>query len=247
MENEEKSILEKLNTRWVTPLFAVIAIIYGFIFKVTSDRVDQNTRNLNNLKIQIDNQLRQKEFDNNLKMTIYQEVKEAIKEKNDSALQNATLIVVNEMLKDDSLFKEKLKTVLFASTNSKKLIATQQKIDQFSVEQTSTPVNGFRIDIFYLDNILAEAKPRAEKIQRLLQSRFPQYKTRLRLLPKEINAQTGYRIDANQVRFESGEKNIADEVLNAIVREGIFQKEQPIPHLTSNSTPNYISIFVRNM
>ncbi len=247
MGTEEKSFLEKLNSKWVTPFFAVIAIIYGFIFKVTSDQVDQNAKNLNNLKIQIDNQLRQKEFDNNLKMTIYQEVKEAIKQKDDSTLQNATLIVINEMLKDDSLFKEKLKTVLFASTNSKKLIATQQKIDQFSVEQTSTPVNGFRIDVFYLDNILAEAKPRAEKIQALLQKKYPTYKVRLRLLPREINAQNGYRVDANQIRFEPGEKQIANDVLKTIGAEGIFQKEQPIPHLTSNSTPNYISIFVRNM
>ncbi len=246
METEKKSFLEKLNSKWVTPLFAILAIVYGFIFKINSDQIDQNTKNLKNLQTQIDNELRKKEFENNLKLTIYKEVKDAI-EARDSSLQKATLIVVNEMLKEDTLFREKLKTVLFSSTNSKKLIAVQQKIDQFSVEQTAAPLNGFKIDVFYLDDIISEAKPRAEQIVSLLHVKYPNYIIRPRLLPKEINAQSGYRIDANQIRFESSERQIANAILKVISEEGIFRKEQPQMIMTSYSTPNYISIFVRNM
>ncbi len=114
MEKEKKSFLEQMNTRWVTPLFAIIAVVYGFFIQVNFDKLDT-------LSKKIDNELRVKEFDNNLKMTIYSEVKDAIQQK-DTALQNATLIVINEMLRDDSVFREKLKTVLFASSNSQKLI-----------------------------------------------------------------------------------------------------------------------------
>lgn len=126
MEKEKKSVLEKLNSRWVTPLFAIIAVVYGFIFKINSDKLDTYSMELNNLSKKIENELRVKEFDNNLKMTIYGEVKEAIQQK-DTALQNATLIVINEMLKDDSAFREKLKTVMFASSNSAGLIEVQKK------------------------------------------------------------------------------------------------------------------------
>ena len=246
METENKSFLEKLNSKWVTPLFAILAIVYGFIFKINSDQIDQNTKNLKNLQTQMDNELRKKEFENNLKLTIYKEVKDAI-EARDSSLQKATLIVVNEMLKEDTLFREKLKTVLFSSTNSKKLIAVQQKIDQFSVEQVSAPSNGFKIDVFYLDDIIGEAKPRAEQIVSLLHVKYPNYIIRPRLLPKEINAQSGYRIDANQIRFESSERQIAYEVLKIIGEDKIFRKEQPQMIMTGYKTPNYISIFVRNM
>lgn len=251
METEKKSFLEKLNSKWITPLFAIIAVVYGFIFKVNNDKLQMNSEQLDNLSKQIQNELRVKEFDNNLKMTIYGEVKEAIKQK-DTALQNATLIVVNEMLKDDSAFREKLKTVLFASSNAKQLIAVQQKIDQFSSDQKAlvqspkaTP--GFKIDVFYLDDILSEAKPRAEKIVDVLKNRFPSNTIRLRLLPKEINAQSGYRISANQIRFESNESEFAKEVLNVIKEKNIFQIEQPVLHLTNYNTPNYISVFIRNM
>lgn len=246
METENKSFLEKLNSKWVTPLFAILAIIYGFFFKINSDQIDQNTKNLKNLQTQMDNELHKKEFENNLKLTIYKEVKDAI-EQRDSSLQKATLIVVNEMLKEDTIFREKLKTVLFSTTNSKKLIAVQQKIDQFAVEQTTTTVNGFKIDVFYLDDIIGEAKPIAEQIVSLLHVKYPNYIIRLRLLPKEINAQDGYRIDANQIRFESSERVIANEVLKIIGDKKIFIKEQPQLIMTNYRTPNYISVFVRNM
>ncbi len=252
METDKKSFLEKLNSKWVTPLFAIIAIVYGFMFKVNNDKLQQNANELDYLSKQIENELRVKEFDNNLKMMIYSEVKEAITKK-DSALQNATLIVINEMLKDDTLFREKLKTVLFASSNSKQLIAVQEKIDQFSSEQKdmvkpSASSIGYKIDVFYLDDIVDEAKPRAEKIVKLLEKRYPENTVRLRLLPKEVNAQVGYRISANQIRFEPGESELAKEVLEVIQQNSVFKLEQPVMHeINYYKSPNYISIFVRNM
>ena len=242
METEQKSFLERINANWITPLLAIITAVYGFMFKMNSDK-------LNNLQTQIETQLRQKEFENNLKLTIYQEVKEAIVKK-DTTLQNATLIVVNEMLKDDSIFREKLKTVLFASTNSNSLINVQNKIDNFTVEQASTTTltapDTFKIDVFYLDAIPVEAKSRAEKVVALLKSIYPRYTIRLRLLPKEINARSGYRIDSNQIRYEESELQIAKTVLDAINKNKIFEQDKPKLNLTTYYTPYYCSIFVRN-
>ena len=252
MENEKKSFLEKLNSRWITPLFAIIAVVYGFIFKLNSDKLESYSMELENLSKKIENELRVKEFDNNLKMTIYSEVKEAIQKK-DTALQNATLIVINEMLKEDSAFREKLKTVLFATSNSQKLIEVQQKIDQFSTEQkavekVSNTTGDFKIDVFYLDEIVNEARPRAEKIVKLIRSAYPEIKVRLRLLPKEVNARSGFRISGNQIRYEPEESDMANEVLKLIERNDVFELEKPeLVQLNAYKSPDYISIFIRNM
>ena len=248
MEPTQKSIFDKLNSNWITPVLAIITGVYGFMFKMNSDKLDENTKNLNNLKTQIETQLRQKEFENDLKLTIYKEVKDAIVKK-DTSIQNATLIVVNEMLKEDTAFREKLKTVLFASPNSNTLIAVQKKIDEFTDEQTLTTTTrgNFTIDVFYLDDIITEAKPRAEQIAGLLRTMHPGYNIRLRLLPKEVNARSGYRISANQIRFEASESKVAQEAYDAIFKNKIFSLEQPKMNTISYRTPNYLSIFVRNM
>lgn len=243
MENEKKSFLERLNNRWVTPLFAIVAVIYGFIFKVNNDK-------LNTLTQQVENELRVKEFDNNLKMTIYSEVKEAIQNK-DTALQNATLIVINEMLKDDSAFREKLKTVLFASSNSAGLIQVQKKIDQFSDEEKKVTEfvksnDSFRVDVFYLDD-LKEGKEEADKFIGKLKEEFGEESVRLRLLPKEVNARNGFRISENQIRYEPGEEGQAERIKTLIKNSGAMPLEPPrLLKLNNYKSPNYISVFVRN-
>ena len=107
--------------------------------------------------------------------------------------------------------------------------------------------NTFTIDVFYLESIKQEALPRAKQIKELLTAVWPTFNIRLRLLPREVNARSGYRIDANQVRYEKGEETIAQKCLNAIVSKKIFTLEQPVLHEVKKVTSNYISVFVRNM
>ncbi len=248
METNQRTFFERINAMWVTPILAIITAIYGFIFKMNNDKLTEASIKLNNLKTQIDTELKQKEFNNNLKMTIYKEVKDAIAGK-DTGLQNATLIVVNEMLKDDSAFREKLKTVLFASSNSKDLYKVQKNIDQLAEAeiQTKTQTGKFTIDVFYLADIPSESVPLSDKVVALLKTKYPGYNIRKRLLPKEVNARSGYRIDANQIRYEPNESNMANEIKKAIESNNIFQNEQPFLRTTTNKTPGYISIFIRNM
>ena len=58
--------------------------------------------------------MKEREFRNELKIQMYSEVKEAIS-KNDEKLKSVVLLMVNEMLADASLFREKLITILLAS------------------------------------------------------------------------------------------------------------------------------------
>ena len=121
---------------------------------------------------------------------------------------------------------------------------------------SSTPENAvskvdnaikFKIEVFYLPDIIREAKPRAEKIAELLKKQFPQSNILVVPLTVEQNSRAGYRISANQIRCEGSELEFAQKVLATISSGKVFQKEQPIIHFTTSITKDYISIFVRNM
>ena len=152
---------------------------------------------------------------NNLKIQMYGEVKEAISQ-DDEKLQNAVLLLVNEMLADDTLFREKLITILLASPNVDTSVKnTQKKIEEktnkFVSEERTVSTDKFTIDIFYLEDIIEEAKPRAEEIMAALNEKLGEkFQIRLRRLPRNINAKSGYRISANEIRYEK-EENIPSQ------------------------------------
>ncbi|MGI6343298.1 MAG: hypothetical protein ACOXZ9_10040 [Bacteroidales bacterium] len=249
MSNEEKLTRKeilKIILKWLPPSF--FTIIAGIFIFVNFIFYEKTNKKLNNDKIKIENELRLLEFENNLRLTLYKEVKEAIVQK-DTIMQKATLLVVNEMLDDDYIFRDKLINVLLQSTNSQKLIKTQQRIDTFQEEQMSIESDKFTIDIFYLEDILDEAKPLAEKVYYLLCTKYPQYSIRKRLLPSSINSKIGYQIDFNQIRYDINtyEKLVAEDILFEIQKNNIFKKEQPTLQGINNDTKNYLSIFIRNI
>jgi hypothetical protein len=183
---------------------------------------------------------------------MYNEVKAAMLVKNDTSLQKAVMLIVNEMLADDSVFRDKLVTLLLAAPNAGKSLRMEQRkndtiVRYFKMEEEQISSKNFSIDIFYLDDLKAEAKPRAEKIKNVLSVKYPDYQVRVRLLPRNINARSAYRISANEIRFEDDEKEIATQVLSLIEQNKIFNIEQPKLHKSTQKTPKYISIFVRNM
>ena len=196
----------------------------------------------------------QKEFKNNLKIKMYGEVKEAITQ-DDEKLQNAVLLLVNEMLADDSIFKEQLITILLASPNIDESVKKNQntyelKSEEFAIEEKQLNTGKFVIDVFYLEDIINEAKNNEQKIVNALQKELPDnYQIRLRLLPLNINAKSGYRISSNQIRFENDESETANKILTIIENEKIFELEQLQKKIINpkNKTPNYLSVFVRNM
>ncbi|MCD4744831.1 MAG: hypothetical protein K8R58_00865 [Bacteroidales bacterium] len=184
---------------------------------------------------------------------MYGEVKEAII-KEDKKLQNAVLLIVNELLSDDSLFKDKLITILLASPNTDESVKKeQQKIEkkayEFVEEEKQKKTDVFTIDVFYLEDIIEESEPRAKKIVHTLSNEFPSYQVRIRRLPHYINAKRGYRISANEIRYESDEKELSEKILSIIESQKIFELEQPLLNeINPNKpSPKYLSIFVRNM
>lgn len=156
------------------------------------------------------------------------------------------------MIGDDTLFKDKLTSILLASPNTQPEVkvayqAIERKENYFKVEQSSIPQDRFTIDVFYLEDVINEAEPRANEVVNLIKKNYPDYKVRKRLLPRSINAKSGYRISGNEIRFEPQEKDIATGILELIIKNKIFQLEQPKSHLINHHSEKYISVFVRNM
>lgn len=214
---------------------------------------------LENQSTALESDLRKREFGNSLKFRLYEEVRNAITGR-EPKIQDAVVLIINEMLADDSVYRAKLSNILLSSQNTDAAVKTSivqtQKLEYtFVAEQTQTlatlnrPENEdkFTIDVFYLEDVKQEAKPRAEKIVTLLDTKYPQHTVRLRMLPKIINARSGYGIGSNQVRYEPGEKKLAEEVIDYITSEKIFPREQLTGHPVKSKTTHYISVFVRNM
>lgn len=236
-------------------IIAILAILTGINtytstknkndLEIATMRIDTAQRKLNLQSTELDNIIKRREFDNNLKMEMYKETKDAIGK--DSLTQNATLVILNEMLADDSAFRWKLKSILSQSPSLKAQAVIQKKLDVFSYQQSSLVKSKFTIDVFYLEELVKEALPRAKRIVEVLKQKFPSYNVRLRVLPTAVNIQSGYRIDANKIRYEKSETAIAKQVRDIIIASRVLQIEQPQMNMIRYSTPNYISVFVRNM
>lgn len=108
----------------------------------------------------------------------------------------------------------------------------------------------FTIDVYYLEDLIKESRPRAQKIVSLLQRSYPQYKVNLKFLPSATNSKSkngAFNIEQNMIHCEKSESALADAVLEIIKANKVFPLEQPVKRFVSYRTPNYISVFVRNM
>ena len=256
MEQNKKEIILK----WMPIIFTIIAGAFTLLNYLLYDRTNHK---LVNAKLEIDNTLRQLEFENNLKLTLYREVKDVIGQK-DTALQNATLLVVNEILRNDTIFKENLVSILLQFTNSNTLLETQQKIDAFEKEERikeerikerevkkneknririgrnrSAKIDiTYSIDIYYLEDSTEELQAFTDSIAEKLRSKNPNDSIRPRLLPKNINVRKEYRVTSNQIRY-----NISDTAkVNKIIKDLNLEQFKHVP----TNQPTNICIFIRN-
>jgi len=246
-----KNVIDHYNKYWIGPTVIAVGSILGLYFSSIKQNLENKALNLSNTATRIETELKEREFSNTLKIQMYTEVKDAIA-KHDRKLQNAVLLIVNEMLADDSVFRDKLVTILLSSPNTDDSVRVeQQKIEdkttKFKTEEKQIVENRFTIDVFYLEDVKKEAQPRADKIVAILSQRFGDFQIRKRVLPRTINARSGYRISQNEIRYEAEEEPIAREVLNIIRDNNVFQLEQPKMRLITGKTPKYISVYIRNM
>lgn len=248
-------LLEQANRLLVAPLLALVGGMLGLYYTVVKDRLEAQGRAIENTAKVIETELSVREFENNLKVQMYGEVKNAIADDNPK-LQKAVLLLVNEMLADprDTAFREKLITVLLASPQvGASVREAQDSIESvaavFQSDEARRDSANLTLDIFYTDDLLAESRPRAQGFAKAWSLRRPRDVVRVRLLPRLINARAGYRISANEIRYESDEAAVAREILALARSSGLFPREMPRPREIhpAHPTPNYVTLFIRNM
>jgi len=260
MENDKKeNSIAKQILNFQNIILAVIAVITGVnscenqkIKGSLDNQLTQvviNKTSVEKLSSEIHLQIDQKRFSNEQLFQLYREIKESVNKK-DCDQQLLLTMIVDQVMADNIVLRDSLRNFVLKKdpTCSAAQYIRKERVTEanYESEQKEIPAN-FTIDVFYLDEIPEEAQPRAEEIVQLLKKLYPSYTIRKRLLPKTVNARTGYKIDANQIRFEVSESNVAKIVYDEIIKNKIFRLEQPQLNQISYHTPNYISIFVRNM
>jgi hypothetical protein len=266
--------MEKPNSKskfitWITDfknvaltLIAIATAALAFWNQKISENLDQqlqkaqiNNEKLDALSTQVNIDITQKKFSNEQFLLLNREVRESLSTEADCDQHLLLAMLVDKMLADDIALRDSIRNIIKkrkpSCSAAAYIINEERNEQQFKEMQLSTvqDKSKFRVDIFYLEDLKSEAKPRAEQVLELLKSldTKSEYNIRLRLLPKSINSRSGYRIDQNQIRFDSEERLMADSIQSVIVNAGIFELEPPILRQLNNRSPNYLSIFVRNM
>jgi hypothetical protein len=259
MEQKKENSIVKWAPVFQNIILGLIAIVTGYNScqneKIKSSlqnqltQVEINKSSVEKLSTEVHLQIDQKKFSNEQLFQLYREIKESVNQK-DCDQQLLLTMIVDQVMADNISLRDSLRNFVVKkdpNCTAAKYITKEKKVEaKFEIEQKATAVS-FTIDVFYLDEIPDEAKPRADQIVALLKNLYPDYNIRLRLLPKAVNARSGYKIESNQIRFESSENQIAKAAYDAIIKNKIFRIEQPQLNMISYHTPNYISIFVRNM
>lgn len=257
MEAEKKSILEVINSKWITPILAIITGIYGFLFYQTNQKLAEQSKKLDIETQEIKLPLIQKDFDNTLKLEIFKEVKEITSNPSDTNKQKIVNLIVKEMLADYPNYRNNLLEVINGSPliikdiilSNDTLRLKENKFEQELQKIANSNVNDkIKINVYYLDIIPEEAKPKAESIVNLINTTFPtKYAARAILFPKSINSQSIYSIGVNMIICKKDEWNNAIEILDLINSKRILPLEKPVLRLKRNEPISDISVFVRNM
>lgn len=238
-------IIEKLNNKWVTPIMAIVTAIYGFIFTVHFNQLKTQESKLSQLQTSMNTKLQEKGFINNLRLTLYQEVKQSMKT-NDTNQQKITLLLVDELLKEDTTFRNKLITLVLAHSNSPSLVKEQEEFMNF--KEVETPIQGkWNVTVFWLEDIPQEAQPRAERVAQLIRQKYPTVHVKVRKLSKMVNSKEGYRISQNLIRAEQSEWKFATDVAKLINSSDILPMEKILIGKSITKSHQNFSIFIRNM
>jgi hypothetical protein len=239
------NFIDILNNKWVTPIVTIITGIYGMVFTIYLNKMDIQEKKLNQIETNVNTKIREKEFINNLRLTLYEEVKQSMKT-NDTNQQKITLLLIDELLKEDIEFRDKLITLVLSHNNSPSLVKHQKDFMDFS-ETESMKTNSWNINVYWLEDISSESRPRAEKIVKIIQEKYPNINVKLKKLSKLANSKKGYRISQNMIRAEKDEMFLATDIMKLINQTNVLEKEKLILVKSNVKTKLIFSIFVRNM
>ncbi len=253
MNKENSTLAEVIHTRWLSPLVAGVSLVVSLVFSVKNQNLAERTKELENKQTELKTDILKKEFDNNLKMKIFEEVRRASSTSISLNEQNVVKTMVTDMLADFPLYRDNLLELLQKSAvidtsikqQTKKLLQEESKYQAEQQTIETPPATGkVRLDIFYVETADADTRGKANALKSLIDQKLPaRYQTRVRMLPQSVNAQSGYRITGNQLRYEKEEEKYATEILNLPGVNNMLASSLTL-HQIQYNTPSYISLFI---
>jgi hypothetical protein len=222
-ENQNKN-----KTTWeiILMIATVFNLAYGFyIGIVTRSNSDQLT------SLQIDSQnIKNKQdtlsFDQDIKLRIYDLTIKAI-ESNNPKQQSAALVAINNLLKDDK-YKEGILSIIGDSPESSEGLKDATLISKLKIKKAQNPKKDstFKlsstqktyVQIIYYQPNQAQTKPIATKLYNALRySSF--YEVGIKPLTASTNEGKFYKVQANEIRYDNGEKDVAETLKKVINRQ----------------------------
>lgn len=156
-------------------------------------------------------------------------------------IKTDSLIKQQAIVKKDTTKSDSVKAVMLSNIQSE-LEIYNQPISKANISAPANIAKTVRLDIFYVENsnLILNKKAAEDLAQQLINVG---YDARARMLSAEVNKKSGYKIMANELRYDNGEEEIAKAIENEINNLGNINFSK---RLTANNTPNYLSFFIAN-
>lgn len=243
--------LKILQEKWIAPLLLIVTGFSTWYYNKTENEIQQQTKILSIRTIELENSLKKKTNDREFKFKMFNEVKAALKS-NDSIEQRILVTFINEMLLEDSTLRTNLLNIIKtqgaigAVSQVKTIQEEERKFDSILKAPKLDSSKCFKIQIFYVEERMPESKTYALRAESEL-SKNKNFQVTVSMLPKAVNARAGYRISANEIRFEENERQNAEQILEILQTGKVFPLEEPRLKEINFKSPKSVSVFVNNM
>jgi hypothetical protein len=256
----EKSDVVGTITKWISIPSALVALGAAVMAWPLDREIKQLQASSARLEIDIkrtDAELRTIESSRKLTLEIYQEVQKVLRtEKKNSREEEAVRVLVQALAEDP--MRSKLLDAIALGANSPDVRKKAETSAAFyrdelptygaspnssaavqTIGSSPSRYGSFNIDFFYCESSRQKYEPLALKAVSLKDSTSTG-RWRVRLLPESVNAQAGYNIHENVIRYNSDEKGIAQTLLADLRTK--LQVEATAMEI-AYPTPNYVSVF----
>jgi len=261
----EKSDVVGTITKWISIPSALVALGAALMAWPLDREIKQLQASSARLEIDIkrtDAELRTIESSRKLTLEIYQEVQKVLRvEKKNSREEEAVRVLVQSLAEDP--MRSKLLDAIALGANSPDVRKKAETSAAFyrdelptygaqvsaaspsfsaavqTIGSSTSRFGSFNIDFFYCESSRQKYEPLALKAVSLKDSTSTG-RWRVRLLPESVNAQAGYNIHENIIRYNSDEKGIAQTLLADL--RTTLQVEAKAMEIAYR-TPNYVSVF----
>ena len=253
--------------RWLSVISLVVGLIGSAIGIYAASKALPQDEEIKRLQVEssrIDNALKRAESDirtaesaRKLTLDLYLEVQKVIQSDKKNPREEEAVRVLVESLAEDP-FRAKLLSAIALGANSEEVKKRAETSAVFYREESGVPdasarpasaasttasspatYETFNVDYFYCESTLQKNQPLAAK-GAALHKVSSAGRWRSRLLPETINAQPGYKISDNLVRYNSDERAAAQALVADLKRE--LQVDVRAMEI-SYPTPNYLSVF----